>query len=204
MQLSKAMRLPQELLPGFWKRKRSKRKRKLGPMEDLVTESVETESVEAYDSVPKEQHNETKVVEEILRLSDIFPGDIESVYQPQHSSVAHYHAIIRVPKRRNTGTTTYDGRTSTFFSLPRELRDEIYRYALPSDKVVKIKFRLNNPRQRQLLRQRLPTLWFAIPLLGEELLETYYRQIVFHLSATNGDVRRMSREWIRRHSEILR
>lgn len=86
---------------------------------------------------------------------------------------------------RSVDTNNNDRERTNFFDLPRELRDEVYGYALPCDSFQAVRRRKKRPRQKIdsfRIIWKLPKIYYALPLLRSEICEAYYRTNQFKVT----------------------
>lgn len=117
-------------------------------------------------------------------LNDLFPGDVELVYSPKLSTKNNRRANHLADLPHTKGTT--------FLNLPRELRDQIYSFALQSTQHWKIG-----------ARERLPRLYHRMPYLSAEILETHYRENTLRFVATRQDNFPSLLKWLQKRGDAL-
>ena len=139
----------------------------------------------------------TKVLE--LKAEDsnnVFPGKIEGLYdQPGMTSTRRRMRCGEIERDivlRANGTS--------FIDLPREVRNEIYYYAVVSpDTIWKVrKTRTRKQHNNKHILERLPQLCRAIPLYTEEVLETHYVYNILRFTSYYGEGPSKLLDWIYR------
>ena len=129
-------------------------------------------------------------------LNNLYPGAIELVYDCPIKQDR--------PKRVFVSKVIAPNGTS-FLHLPRELRDEIYRYAVTCDRVWRIR-PCSNPKESANLkgfREQLPGLCRASIFCAQEVLTAHYRHNVFRYSAVNDHNPNTLLDWIQQRSSEL-
>lgn len=115
-------------------------------------------------------------------FNDLFPGRVELLYeQPLRQQ--------KICETRVECYATIKTFGTSFLDLPREIRDEIYRYHVASLYTIR-NIRKPQPRKRcqsNNILANVPRLCRAIPLLSEEILEMHYKYITLRFGAGYGD-----------------
>ena len=147
------------------------------------------------DTACEEECND-RAKEESSLLLDIFPIEIELVYEPTQCSQTHFRITQRTWQSHGFAGSTK--KPTSFFDLPHELRDETYRYALPPGEVCKMPFALNKKSHRVRSRPKsVPVLGVLVPMLRDEILRAYYKQNTFQLQDFDA-------YWLLRHFDWIR
>lgn len=153
--------------------------------------------------VPSEAIAEMPDIDFTNVLNDLFPGDVEDTYSPTPSD--RHTRPIRDPKI----PTTLQVKGTSFLHLPRELRDEIYYYALASSKPFKVRAHSHNKHPHKTncgstrLRERLSSFYYALPFYSSELLETHYRENTLRFLAVHKDNFPLFLDWIHHRGSVL-
>ena len=192
--MRRAIRLIRELMARDDKRRR----RAVMAVPQQCDEDYDGDTDESYETACEEQCYEPGVKDLVL-LHNIFPYEIDLVYERRSTSKGRAEADKSALERYAVASR----KTTSFFDLPRELRDEIYQYAILADTTIKIRFHPNGNKRPYTPQNHRPLLYRALPLLGEEILETYYKQNTFRLVATHDYSVQMAGEWIRRCSPLF-
>ena len=137
-----------------------------------------------------------------MEFNDLFPGDIESVYDQATSieTIQRQNANYRIQR---SNAIAING--TSFLDLPRELRDQIYKCVLTSsNKVWKLRPKLVQDRSgRTRIREQLPKLFYAVPLLSQEVLEMHYKCSTLHFVAVENESRAPFFEWMQHRGAVL-
>ena len=131
-----------------------------------------------------------------------FPDNIELLFEAP--PVVHKKRRSNILNEKAQDADLAAKTVTSFLDLPRELRDEIYQCVIPSDRTCKI--RLRNDRKKPngvRIRERLPAIYYALPLLGREILEMHYRLNTFRFTANYRYNHEMLKEWIHRRGQVL-
>lgn len=94
---------------------------------------------------------------------------------------------------------------ASFLNLTREIRDEIYVYALVANNPVyrvRVHTTHNTPTGMR-VRERLPQLYYALPCYSLELLEAHYKTNTIHFLATYTDNFPFLLAWLNQRGELL-
>lgn len=151
--------------------------------------------VNTYDTVEDQDNEISQCSPEITaeEFNDLFPGHIELVYDRTSSNTTRQQCKAK-HRAQWSGTTAKQG--TSFLDLPRELRDQIYEYALASGKIGNLE---QNRRDRTRVRMQPPSLFYAMPVFSQELLEMHYRCSTLRFAAANNQSRDLLLDWFQRH-----
>lgn len=137
-----------------------------------------------------------------LEFSDLFPGDIELVYDHASSieTIQRKKANDRIQRSNVIATNG-----TSFLDLPRELRDQIYKCVLTSsNKVWKLRPKLEQDRNgRTRIQEQLPKLFYGMPLLSQEVLEMHYKCSTLHFVAVENESREPFLDWMQQRGAVL-
>jgi hypothetical protein len=134
-------------------------------------------------------------------FNDVFPGDVEELYDRPVTTVKRRR--IRCGEIERDIVIGSNG--TSFLDLPREVRNEIYYYAVvyPGTIWNVRKTRTSKQHNKKLILERLPQLCRAIPLYTEEVLETHYIHNNLRFASYYGDGPSKLLDWIHRRGVDL-
>jgi hypothetical protein len=110
-------------------------------------------------------------------------------------------SIVSLPSQGKQGCS----RTPkiSFLDLPKELRQEIYRYAVVTRGFQRLRLWQGGDVRSQILERKLPTLCYALPLFRQEILEVYYRYNTFSMRQGNDRLLvACFRKWLRNAGSV--
>ncbi|HEX3641922.1 MAG TPA: hypothetical protein VHV10_11585 [Ktedonobacteraceae bacterium] len=129
-------------------------------------------------------------------FNNLFPGVIEQVYD---------RPIRQNRRKRKFFQKVIAPNGTSFLDLPRELRNEIYRYAVVSDQVYKIRARATrkDSTDNKKTRERLPPLYHVSLQFEQEVLEAHYRHNTIRYTAVHNHDPDVLLSWIQRRGPEL-
>ena len=135
---------------------------------------------------------------------DPFSSELELLFEPSDADLKLPHINCADPEASKL--VINPSKPNPLLALPKELRDEIYQYALPSDKAFVVRLyprRRSGSGKKQRLEERLPLLYYALPLLHREILAVHYRVNTIRYIAGSQGSRAVFIEWMRRRGDVL-
>ena len=123
-------------------------------------------------------------------FNNVFPSDIEALYDNISTQ--------RFLRKRAKAPRIVAKHGTSFLDLPRELRDEIYRYALLTTRVHRIRERSSDYGPFR-FEEKMPDLLNVIPIFADEILEIHYEQNLIRYSVDRNDDYDYFLDWVHYH-----